>query len=181
MSVQVLVITGSRGSGKTTVMAEASDILAAAGIVHAAIDMDVLGIAHVPSAGALDLACRNLASVWANYAASGVTRLLVAEAVESGDDLDRIRRAIPDSELVVCRLTASLETMERRVLLREPGMLQASLVARVAELDAQLDAARLEDFSLDNDAAAVTDTAGALLVRAGWLQRAIAPDSQGSS
>lgn len=169
MSVQVIVITGSMGAGKTTVMAEASDILAAAGIVHAAIDMDTLGIAHVPDGAALDLACRNLASVWANYAQAGVTRLLLAEAIESGDDLDRIRRAIPEAQVVVCRLTASLETMERRVGVREPGMHHASFVGRVAELDARLDAARLEDFSLDNDAAVVTDIARAMLVRAGWM------------
>jgi hypothetical protein len=172
--VRVIVITGSMGAGKTTVMAEASDLLAAAGISHAAIDMDTLGIMHLPTPAAFDLACRNLASVWANYAAAGLTRLLLAEAVESQDDLDRIRRAVPDSQVVVCRLTARLETMERRVGLREPGMLQASFVARVAELDAQLDAARLEDFRLDNDAAPVTDTARALLVRAGWIPPAAA-------
>src|SRR5688572_8661223 len=169
MSIQVIVITGAMGAGKTTVMAEASDILAAAGIVHAAVDMDTLGIAHVPDGAALDLASRNLASVWRNYAGAGVTRLLLAEAIESADDLERIRRAIPHAQVVVCRLTASLETMEQRVGVREPGMHHDLLVARVAELDARLSAARLEDFTLDNDAAAVTDTARAMLVRAGWM------------
>lgn len=47
MPVQVLVITGSMGSGKTSVMAEASDLLSAAGIDHAAIDFDGLGIGYV--------------------------------------------------------------------------------------------------------------------------------------
>lgn len=169
MPVRVIVITGSMGAGKTTVMAEASDILTAADIAHAAIDMDALGVAHVPAAASFDLAYRNLASVWANYAAAGVTRLLLAEAVESRDELDRIARAIPESEVVVCRLTAPRQTMEQRVRVREPGRLQASFVARVADLDACLDAAHLEDFRLDNDDTPVTDTARALLERAGWL------------
>jgi hypothetical protein len=131
MKVKVIVISGSMGSGKTTVLAEASDVLAAGGVVHAAIDVDALGVAHLPEEAWIDLAHRNLASVWANYAAAGVTRLL-AEAIESRAGLDQIRKAIPDCEIVVCRLRAQLGTMQRRVSLREPGMLREKLVARVA-------------------------------------------------
>jgi predicted ATP-binding protein involved in virulence len=39
----LLIITGTMGAGKTTVLGEASDILALRGIVHAAIDLDALG------------------------------------------------------------------------------------------------------------------------------------------
>ena len=39
---------GSTGAGKTSVLAEASDILALQ-IVHAAVDLDALGLAHLPS------------------------------------------------------------------------------------------------------------------------------------
>jgi len=44
----LLIITGSMGSGKTAVMAEASDILALRGIPHAAVDLDMLGFGHLP-------------------------------------------------------------------------------------------------------------------------------------
>ena len=168
MDVRVIVISGSMGSGKTSVMAEASDLLAAAGVIHAAIDLDALGIGHVPEGAWPDLAYRNLAAVWQNYARAGATRLLLAEAVETAEELDRIQAAVPESEIVVCRLTARLETMRRRVLAREPGMLQDTLVARVAELNALLDAAELEDFSLVNEAS-VTDVAREMLARAEWL------------
>ena len=168
MDVRVIVISGSMGSGKTSVMAEASDLLAAAGVIHAAIDLDALGIGHVPEGAWPDLAYRNLAAVWQNYARAGATRLLLAEAVETAEELDRIQAAVPESEIVVCRLTARLETMRRRVLAREPGMLQDTLVARVAELDTLLDAAELEDFSLVNEAS-VTDVAREMLARAEWL------------
>ena len=40
--VPVIVITGNMGAGKTTILAEASDLLTAGGIVHAAIDLDTL-------------------------------------------------------------------------------------------------------------------------------------------
>jgi hypothetical protein len=43
----VLIITGAMGAGKAAVLGEASDILAQRQIVHAAIDVDVLGLAHL--------------------------------------------------------------------------------------------------------------------------------------
>lgn len=48
-------------------------------------------------------------------------------------------------------------------------MLQHTFVARIAELNALLDAAHVEDFSLRNDDSSITDVARARLVRAGWL------------
>lgn len=170
MDIPVIVITGSMGSGKTTVMAEASDLLAAAGVNHAAVDLDGLGIGHIPEGAWPDLAYRNLASVWENFARAGATRLLIAEAVETAEELDRIQTAIPEADILVCRLKASPETMQRRVQAREPGMLQEVFVARVLALDSILDEAQLEDFSLSNDEASVTSVARELLVRAGWLR-----------
>ena len=167
--IPVLVISGSMGSGKTTVMAEASDLLTARGIIHAAIDLDGLGVGHVPEGAWPDLGYRNLAAVWENFARFGATSLLLAEAVESVDELDRIRAAIPDGDLTVCRLTAPLATMQRRVAGREPGILQHTLVARVAELEDILDEADLEDFTVSNDDRSVTDVAREVLTGAGWL------------
>ena len=168
-AVEVIVITGSMGSGKTTVMAEASDLLTASGIVHAAIDLDALGVGHLQNDAWNDLTYRNLASLWANYCAAGVARMLIAEAVENRAELDLIQRAIPGSRILVCRLKVKLETMQQRVRAREPGLLQEQFVARVAALEAALDAAHVEDFSIENDDASVTDVARAVLVHAGWL------------
>jgi adenylate kinase len=44
-SVPVIIITGTMGSGKTTVLGEASDILTARGVNHAGVDLDTLGSA----------------------------------------------------------------------------------------------------------------------------------------
>jgi predicted kinase len=166
---RAIVISGSMGSGKTTVMAETSDLLTAAGIPHVAIDLDALGVGHLPDDGWNDLTYRNLASVWKNCAAAGATRLLMAEAVESRAELDQIREAIRHSDIVICRLKATLATMQQRVLMREPGVLQEQFVARVAVLEALLDAAGVEDFSIENDGRPVTEVARELLVRASWL------------
>ncbi len=45
----LLIITGSMGAGKSSVLAEASDLLALRKIAHAAIDLDVFGLAWLPS------------------------------------------------------------------------------------------------------------------------------------
>ena len=42
----LLIITGSMGSGKTSVLGEASDLLAGRHVIHAAIDLDILGLTH---------------------------------------------------------------------------------------------------------------------------------------
>ena len=106
----LLIITGSMGSGKTAVMAEASDILALRGIPQAAIDLDMLGMAHLPDATPNDdVMYRNLQAVTDNYAALGVDRLLLARAIETKAELERCVDAAGAREVVVCRLTASLE------------------------------------------------------------------------
>jgi hypothetical protein len=81
--VRVLVITGTMGSGKTTMLGEASDLL-----------------------------------------------------------------AIPNSQVIVCRLRAALGTVQSRVSQRELGMCRDAFIARVAELEAILDAASIEHFSV---------------------------------
>ena len=168
--VPVIVITGSMGSGKTTILGEASDLLTERRITHAGIDLDTLGIGHVSEDVWTDLAYRNLSSVWQNYAAAGATRLLLAEAVESVGQLKQIRDAVAGAEPIVCRLTARLATMRQRVEQRERGILRQKFVARVAELEALLEAVHLEDFSLATDQErSVTDTALEMLKRANWI------------
>jgi hypothetical protein len=66
-------------------------------------------------------------------------------------------------------LRARLATMQTRVRLREPGMLQERYVARVGELEASLEAACVEDFAVDNDERPATEVAREVLARASWL------------
>jgi hypothetical protein len=97
----LLIITGSMGSGKTTVLFEASDILASRNIPHAAIDLDALGTAHLP-AGVQnkELMYRNLRSVWENYTQVGVKRLLLARAMENHEELECCREAAKAESVV---------------------------------------------------------------------------------
>ena len=158
------------GSGKSTVLAEASDILALQSVVHAAIDLDSLGLAHLPSTASNNVAMyRNLHSVCENYGSLGVTQFLLARAIEDRAELELCRRAAQVQDVVVCRITASVETMQQRVRRRESGLLQGEFVARVATLNAILNAARLEDFTVANENRSVKEVANEMLRRAGWV------------
>jgi hypothetical protein len=166
----LLIITGAMGAGKTSVLGEASDILALHYIGHAAIDVDALGLAYLPTASGNDeVMYGNLRSICDNYASLGVTRFLLARALESRAELDLYRGIVLATNTVVCRLTANIETMEQRVKERESGVSQREYVARVAKLNVILDHARLEDFSISSENRSITVVAHEMLVRAEWI------------
>jgi hypothetical protein len=169
MTVKVLVLSGSMGAGKTTVLGEASDLLAARAIPHAAVDLDAMTAVLLPEDAARQLTTRNLAAVFENFVSAGIERVLLAVAVESRRDLEALSAAMSHPELVVCRLLARPETMERRVRMREPGMQQEAFVARSRALDAILNAAKVEDFTTPNDDGDVSAVALDVLRRAGWV------------
>jgi predicted kinase len=171
--MKVLVVTGSMGSGKTTMIGELSDLLASRGIAHAAIDIDAFGNAHDPL-DAIDLAAvayRNVAAAVGNYAARGVSTFVLAGAIETAAELTQLQEAVGTTDVVVCRLGAPIAVMQDRIRRREPGMWQQKYVDRVAMLEATLDRAGLEDFAVANDGSRpITSVAEEILQRAGWLQ-----------
>jgi hypothetical protein len=166
----LLIITGSMGAGKTAVLAEASDILRLRHMAHAAIDLDALGLAHLPSSASHDdVMYRNLQSVCKNYSSLGVRRFLVARAMEDRIELELCRGVVSATDTIVCRLAASIETMQQRVKMRESGVSQREYVARVAELNVILDRARLENFAVASEGRSLTEVAHEMLLRAGWI------------
>jgi hypothetical protein len=164
----VLLISGSMGSGKTTVMGEASDVLRDMSIPHAAIDLDAVSVHLLPDSTTKDIDVRNAAALYTNCVAAGVDKILIAAAIEDAQALGALTRACSGASLVVCRLTASHETMAARLRVREPGMRQAEFVERSRTLEQRLTDAGLEDFRVSNDGRDVTAVAREVLERAGW-------------
>lgn len=111
MPRKVIVLSGPMGAGKTTVLGEASDILFEQRAPHAAFDLDAMATVLLPDDAAEEVGFCNLAAIVRNVVAAGIDRILVAEAIETRSQLERIREALSGAD-IVCRLTASLGTME---------------------------------------------------------------------
>ena len=160
------------GSGKSTLLAEASDLLAQRNIPHAAIDADALSLACLPAetpTSIEDIQFTNLRSICENYAAIGITRFILTRALEDRAEREACQSAVAATQTIVVRIIASLETMQQRIRSRETGILQQQFIDRVATLNAILDAAHLEDFTVANDSRSITDAALEVLLKANWI------------
>lgn len=170
-TVPVLLVTGPVGVGKTTAAGEISSLLNAAGVPHAVVDMDALRWCYPSPPGDpynVALALRNLAAVWPNFRAAGAQRLVLADVLESPEDLGPYRTTVSGAEIVVVRLRASVPTLTSRVTRRETGSGRDWHLARAAELAAQLERDGIGDLVVDTDGRSVEDVAREALARCGW-------------
>ena len=71
MPLQVIVLSGSMGSGKTTVLGGMSDILSEQRTQHSAFDLDAIATVLLPDDAARELNTRNLAAICRNVVAAG--------------------------------------------------------------------------------------------------------------
>jgi predicted kinase len=168
---EALAVIGAVGAGKTTVGYAIGDRLAAAGTPHAVIDLDAIRQSWPappddPFNNRIELG--NLAAMWRNYAAAGAERLVLMGVIESRASRARYRATL-GLDLTVCRLTAPVPTLQRRVAEREGDASRAWHVARAAELTRILDEAGVDDYTVDNDGVSPEAVAETVLRGAGWL------------
>ncbi|HET7036837.1 MAG TPA: hypothetical protein VFI42_14225 [Thermomicrobiaceae bacterium] len=176
--VPTLLITGPVGVGKTTVASEVSELLEAARIAHAFVDIDALRWCYPGPPGdrfRAGLALRNLAAIWPNFAACGATRLVLADVLEDRAELAGYQRALPGAAITVVRLRAAPETLAARVARRELGAGLEWHLARARELAARMDARPVEDLLVETEGRGVRAVAEEIVRRAGWLSPAAAP------
>ena len=174
--VPLLIVTGPVGVGKSTVANEIGLLLIKAGIPNAVVDFDMLSACyprkHDDRWGSR-LAFRNLAAIWRNYYESGARRLTVARVIESREELDGFREAVPGAQIVVARLRAAPETLRRRVIQRGVGLGTDWHLNRAPELARIMDDARVEDVLVDTDARSLTEVAQLVLKKIDWLAAAV--------
>ncbi len=165
-SVPVLIITGPVGVGKTTVASMVSELLEQAELAHACIDIDALRWHYPRLPGdpfSSQLAMKNLAAIWINFQEYGATHLVVADVIETRDELDRYRAAIPGAEIFVVRLRASLEMLAQRVRRREIGSGLEWHLARAPVLAAIMERNKVENLLVETDGKAVIEIAKEIL------------------
>ncbi|MEU3406945.1 hypothetical protein ABZ766_23805 [Streptomyces sp. NPDC006670] len=172
LAPHAVLINGTVGVGKTSVAEGTGDLLTAAGVPHAVIDLDWLSQAWPAPAGDpfhTAMMLRNLRAVAGNYLAAGAVRLVLAGVIEGAEDREAIADAL-GTRLSVCRLRADLPVIHQRLTHRhahEPEALRWHL-ARSGELAAILERAAADDFTLDVTTSPIPETAADVLAKLGW-------------
>lgn len=178
--MQLLLITGPAGIGKSTLSWEISALLAAAQIAHAAIETDELdrvfprpGRSELEKIqpGAIDVSAINLGAIWSTYGALGCRRLIMTGVMMHLDfDKRWILSAIPEAQITVVRLSATAPTLLARLAQREIGSGaedQARRSLRQAERMAGEDVDGL--IILPTDGKRPDELAANVLQQIGWL------------
>ncbi|MFD2265019.1 hypothetical protein ACFSM5_19095 [Lacibacterium aquatile] len=178
--VEILLITGPAGVGKSTVSWEVGAQLAAKEIAHAIVETDELDrVFPKPSAeelealrpGTRDISSLTLAGIWSTYHALGHRRLIMSGVmVHVGFDRRWILAAIPDATIKVVRLMGNEATITERLARRETGsgaeaQVQRSLgqAQRIASQDAS------EFLVLQTDGKSPQELAALILQGSGWV------------
>ena len=163
MAARAILLTGTVGSGKTTVLCELDELLDARGEPFALVDLDWLAWAQLPAGTAHHaILAENLSAVWATYRRAGVELLVAARALGSRVELESIRGALAGTDLAVVRLDVPREELERRIRARDTGRELEEHLAMIAE-----EPPRLENAAVDATRPPA-EVALAVLAAAGW-------------
>ncbi|XVV08863.1 adenylyl-sulfate kinase [Actinoplanes sp. CA-131856] len=169
---RALLITGTVGSGKTSVAGAIGDRLTQAQTANAVIDVDWLRRSWPsPPDDPFNrgITLRNLRAVARNYIETGVLRLVLAGVIESHAERDAYQTAL-GVPLTVCRLRVDLPTVRQRLIRRHDGD-AARLrwhLDRSGELDNIFQQAQVEDFAVDATTDSVHQVAAAVMAAVGW-------------
>jgi broad-specificity NMP kinase len=173
--VQLLLLGGRSGAGKTTVASAVFDRLAALDVRHAWIEGDFLDLAHpAPWRQGLHLAEENLKAVWRNYTVAGYERLVYSNTASVLPDVQASLAAAlgGDVETVPLLLRASDESVRTRLSARESGEALAWHIERSAAMAARLDAeAPGSVIRIDTDQRTALDVAEEIVASVGWHER----------
>jgi adenylylsulfate kinase-like enzyme len=102
-----ILLSGPVGSGKTTLLLEIGDVLDDRGERYALVDLDWLAWVHLApdtTHTVHEVLIENLRAVWGTYRRAGVERLVLARYLTRREQLDSIRHALPDVDIVAVHL-----------------------------------------------------------------------------
>jgi hypothetical protein len=173
-----MLLTGTVGVGKTSVLVEIGEALARADAAYAIVDLDWLAWLR-PSvqsgASVQGVLATNLRLVTSSFRAAGVESLVLARAVRRADEVATIRDALGPSAFTVVRLVASPEVIASRLAGRDRGAQLAEHLAEASAFAAEAEAERIGDVLVSTDERSVEWVAQAVLAGAGWSGGSSAP------
>lgn len=169
--VFLLIVTGPVGVGKSKVSEAAADYLCLKQIPNAVIDVDCFRHAYPAPPGDrfnTSLVYNNLSAIWPNYAKLGITHVIIPNVIESCEEIENYKSAIPNADITVIRLDASIDILHKRLENRETGEMLKWHKDRAVELKKQFDERNLEHSVINIDNKSV-ETAAAEVISE-WLK-----------
>jgi broad-specificity NMP kinase len=159
LTAGALILTGAPGAGKSTVLAAVSNLLAADGVVHGALETEQLmwGDPWL----SFEQGMEQLATLVRMQMGYGRAVFLLAATTETAAQLDGVRAAVAAPRSVVVALRARPETVRARILAREPEHWSGreALAEHAAALATTIPALGGIDLVLDTDGAHPVDVA----------------------
>jgi hypothetical protein len=116
--VFAVVVNGAPGAGKTACLMALSDALVKDEIAHAAIDVDEVAWAYPYPSNAERFEL--LRAGWGAHRRAGHELVLVAEVVESAEELGELLDAVGADDHLQVLLESSPATLRKRIVEREP-------------------------------------------------------------
>jgi predicted kinase len=169
--VEVVLLTGPSGVGKTSVAYEMSARLKAGSISHALIDTDELDRVYPRPPDEEGLSRRTLQAVWEEFAMLGCRRLILCSVLAHAVEVPGwIKQSLGgQAEIHTFRLNASIQVVRERLARREIGSLLEEHVA--ASEAAQVDIERTPSLfrPVETEGRSVTKIANEILKLAGWV------------
>jgi ribose 1,5-bisphosphokinase PhnN len=177
--VEILLITGPAGIGKSTLCWEMGAQLTTAQVAHAIVETDELDRVFPRPAtqaldaikpGTTDVSSLNLAAIWATYRTLGHSRLIMS-GVMMHLDFDRrwILAAIPDAEITVVRLQATEPTLLARLDQREVGSGRDEQIERSLRQTRRMAAQTDDVIRVPTDGKTPGELGQVVLRQVGWL------------
>ena len=170
-----VVLTGPPGAGKTSVLTALADALSDDDIAHAAVEVETLVWTHPALTD--EQWTRQLRSTCSVYRDAGFELLLVAQTLETDDDVAQLIDAVGADERPV-RLEAQPDTLVERIVEREPASWSGlqGLVAHARVLAETMKALSGVDLVLSTEGAGAEEVAARIRRPARWL--AAAPEAR---
>jgi chloramphenicol 3-O-phosphotransferase len=175
VGVPVLLLVGAPGSGKSSVLSAAYDLLAERGVPHAVLEDEHLSQVF-PWDPASPLPDEALAAVWSVFLRRRVPRLVLTVTAERPSEVGDVLASLPGADPVVVGLSAPVDVLRERIEGRGevPAMTEklVAVAAGCADVVHEIGAAAV----LDTTANSPESLAAQALVAARW----IADDPSGS-